>query len=146
MKVFTYKDQPWDNVDAWRLGEACRKAAQNPGGDYIDGGLELLKQLQEKGFGVVKLEEAQHPTSALDSAADAEVLAYGIGDMTVDRVRQLKGSDLWAVRSGSMCLSTNGEWDWEPMPSSRDDEWIATHRFKTADEAILAAISAKEQK
>ncbi|ARP89781.1 hypothetical protein CAL14_05350 [Bordetella genomosp. 9] len=55
-KVFTYTEQPCDNVIAWRLGEACRNAAKAPGGDYIDGGLSLLKELQEKGFGVVALD------------------------------------------------------------------------------------------
>lgn len=56
MKVFTYKDQPSDNVDAWRLGEACRKAADDPKcGDYIDRGLILLRELQAKGYGIVRL-------------------------------------------------------------------------------------------
>ncbi len=54
-RIFTYTDQPCDNVDAWRLGEACAEAAKKPGGDYIDGGLQLLKELQKKGYGVVKL-------------------------------------------------------------------------------------------
>jgi len=89
-------------------------------------------------------EAAQHPTSAPDSSV--EVLAYGLDDMTVDRVRQRDGGDLWAVRSGSMCLSTQGEWDWEPMPSSRTDEWLGAHRFQNSDEAIRAAIAAKEQR
>lgn len=44
------------NVDAWRLGEACRKAAEEPKcGDYIDRGLILLRELQAKGYGIVKL-------------------------------------------------------------------------------------------
>jgi hypothetical protein len=56
--VFSYAQQPTDNVDCSRLGEACRLAAANPGGDYIDGGLELLKQLQAKGYGVVRLPQS----------------------------------------------------------------------------------------
>lgn len=55
-KVFTYKKQPSDNVDAWRLGEACIRASKKPGGDYIDSGLSLLKELQEKGYGAIKLD------------------------------------------------------------------------------------------
>ncbi|MCI3970837.1 MULTISPECIES: hypothetical protein [Burkholderia] len=54
-RVFTYRHQP-DNVGAWRLGEACRSA--KPGGDPIDHGLSLLKELQAKGFGVVALDGA----------------------------------------------------------------------------------------
>lgn len=55
-KVFTYKQQPTDNLDAWRIGEACRKAADEPRcGDYIDRGLILLRELEALGYGVVKL-------------------------------------------------------------------------------------------
>lgn len=40
------------------------------------------------------------------------------------------GHDRWAVRiRGSRCLDINGRWDWEPIPSSREDDWLATHRF-----------------
>ena len=50
------KNQPTDNVDAWRLGEACRAAAADPKcGDPIDRGLMLLRELEAKGYGVVKL-------------------------------------------------------------------------------------------
>lgn len=51
-KVLTYKNQP-GNVGAWRLGEACRHA--KPGGDPIDHGLSLLKELQDRGYGVISL-------------------------------------------------------------------------------------------
>ena len=58
-KILTYsKDQP-GNVDAWRLGEACNKAIEDPKcGDYIDRGLILLRELEAKGFGVVRLDGA----------------------------------------------------------------------------------------
>lgn len=51
-KVLTYANQP-GNVEAWRLGEAC--ASAKPGGDPIDHGLSLLKELQDRGYGVVML-------------------------------------------------------------------------------------------
>ena len=54
--VWTYAHQPCDNVVCWRLGEACRKAAEEPKcGDYIDRGLILLRELQAQGFGIVPL-------------------------------------------------------------------------------------------
>lgn len=54
-RVFTYEHQPTDNVDAWQIGEACAKAASDPKcGDYIDRGLILLRELQEKGWGVIR--------------------------------------------------------------------------------------------
>lgn len=56
-KIFTYDEQPTDNVWARRLGEACRVAADEPKcGDCIDRGLILLRELQAKGFGVVLLD------------------------------------------------------------------------------------------
>ena len=51
-KILTYKNQP-GNVGAWKLGEACRHA--KPGGDPIDHGLSLLKELQDRGYGVISL-------------------------------------------------------------------------------------------
>jgi hypothetical protein len=57
-RVLTYRNQP-DNVGAWQLGEACRRPAELPAGDYIDRGLGLLKELQAKGYGVIALTAAQ---------------------------------------------------------------------------------------
>ena len=63
MKVFSYTNQPTDNVDCWSLGEACRVAADEPKcGDYIDRGLILLRELEKRGFAVVKVEAAIAPT------------------------------------------------------------------------------------
>lgn len=42
-----------DNVIAWRIGEACQKAAAASAGDYIDRGLALLHELEAKGFDIV---------------------------------------------------------------------------------------------
>lgn len=54
-KPMTYQNQP-NNVDCWRLGEACRNAAKDPKcGDPIDRGLILLRELEALGYGVVKL-------------------------------------------------------------------------------------------
>lgn len=39
------------------------------------------------------------------------------------------GRDRWAVRNGGYCLGTDSDWDWEPIPSERDDDWLAAHRF-----------------
>lgn len=40
-----------------------------------------------------------------------------------------RGDGRWAVLSGGFCLGTDGEWDYEPSPSNREDDWLATHRF-----------------
>jgi hypothetical protein len=45
----------------------------------------------------------------------------------------------WAVLNPiNYCLGTDGEWDYEPMNSSREDEWKATHRFSLEDALALA--------
>lgn len=49
-----------------------------------------------------------------------------------------RGHGRWAVVLRSMCLNRAGEWDWEPSPSSRDDEWLTEHRFDR-DEALRLA-------
>ena len=55
-KPWSYtKNQP-QNVEAWRFGEACRAAADEPKcGDPIDRGLILLRELEARGYGIVKL-------------------------------------------------------------------------------------------
>lgn len=56
VRPWTYKNQPSDNLEASRLGTACRKAAEDPKcGDSIDRGLILLRELQAAGYGIVKL-------------------------------------------------------------------------------------------
>lgn len=40
-----------------------------------------------------------------------------------------RGGDLYGVFDGRMCLGSDGVWDFEPSPSGRDDDWLATHRF-----------------
>jgi hypothetical protein len=43
----------------------------------------------------------------------------------------------WAIRrSGSVMSKTTGHFDYEPMPSSRDDEFFAEYRFTSMEEAI----------
>nr|WP_221374471.1 hypothetical protein [Actinoplanes polyasparticus] len=44
-----------------------------------------------------------------------------------------RGEDRWAVCSGPFCFGTDGnggwEWDYEPSPSNRDDDWLGRNRF-----------------
>lgn len=59
---WTYtKNQPNDNLDCWRIGEACHRAiADQKSGDFIDRGLILLRELEQKGYGIVKLVAGEH--------------------------------------------------------------------------------------
>lgn len=40
-----------------------------------------------------------------------------------------RGAGRWAVVRHRQCLGADGEWSWESIPSEREDEWLATHRF-----------------
>lgn len=59
--VMTHTVQP-GNVEAWRFGEA--RAMSMPGGDYIDGGLSLLKELHLRGYGIVRVAALAQPADA----------------------------------------------------------------------------------
>lgn len=84
---------------------------------------------------------AQPAPAASPALGDGvSITAYSVGELKVERARQLAGADLWAVRDGSdYCLDKWGNWEWEPMPSSRDDKFLNRCRFATAEEAIAAA-------
>ena len=49
---------------------------------------------------------------------------------------------MWAVKWFSDVLAKDGTWGWEPLPSSRDDEFYARCRFDTIEEAWAAALAA----
>lgn len=92
--------------------------------------------------------EAKPAQDAVD-AVIVDAYAFPTADLYADeikiqRTRQIEGPALWKVMDKGNCLNKSGEWEWEPMPSSRDDEFLARCRFDTADEAIRAAISAKK--
>lgn len=55
-------------------------------------------------------------------------------EITVD----YRGHGLWAITRHRQCMTHDGGWDWEPIPSERDDDWIATHRFDLDTALALA--------
>jgi hypothetical protein len=52
--------------------------------------------------------------------------------------------DTWAIRKGGLCLNRDERWAFEPQPSSRDDEWLASHRWEHT-EAIVVAMRIAER-
>ncbi|KWT70794.1 MULTISPECIES: DUF3850 domain-containing protein [unclassified Variovorax] len=77
----------------------------------------------------------------------AVVSAYAIDlspreSIRIERAVQIAGPAKWAVRLNGDCLNRAGEWEWEPMPSGRDDGFLARCRFDTDQEAIDAAARA----
>lgn len=52
---------------------------------------------------------------------------------------EYRGCNRWAVLRNSRCLGHDGSWDYEMLPSSRDEEWLTEHRF-TEQEALRRAV------
>lgn len=53
---------------------------------------------------------------------------------------QMNKSILWVVKMDSWVLGKDGEYHWEPMSSSRTDEFISNTRFHTKEQALSALL------
>jgi hypothetical protein len=49
-----------------------------------------------------------------------------------------RGRGLWAVTDGAFCYDANGDAEYEPIPSEREDEWRAKYRFDLDTALALA--------
>jgi hypothetical protein len=66
------------------------------------------------------------------------VVTYGIPDSHPRVEITMRGKDAWAVVDGCYVLNKLGEWEHEPLPSSRDAEFIGRTRWATAELAYKA--------
>lgn len=77
---------------------------------------------------------------------DASCFEIDTGDpfrpIRVERAGQRSGPPKWAVRRGGECLNHRGEWEYEPIPSSRTDGWLRSHRWGNLESAWNAAVMA----
>lgn len=55
----------------------------------------------------------------------------------IDLVKGYNG-DKYAVRRGSSVLASDGEWEFEPLPSNRDDDFLKRCRFASLADAKAA--------
>jgi hypothetical protein len=78
-----------------------------------------------------------YDVSVIPAGIRDDLSFYGEPEHWVIRV-EWRGRGTWAVTHGGSCLGADGEWDWEPRPSSREDGWLADHRF-SLDGALDAA-------
>lgn len=92
---------------------------------------------------------ADRPTDRPSVIAHTEQVSFSplpVGSMdrctwqvTVDYAAGFDG-DRWAVRIMGRALNKHTrQWDPEPIPSSRTDEWLADHRWTDYGEAVTAA-------
>lgn len=74
------------------------------------------------------------PDDMANSADPAVAEAADVWSLTV----AWRGRDQWAVMRGPWCLNDAGELDTEPIPSERDEDWLASHRFRLHAALALA--------
>lgn len=69
----------------------------------------------------------------------ATICAYRLPDETrIEETQWSSPPSSWAVRRNSSCLNKDGEWEYEPMPSSRDSDFYARCRWPSPEEAYAA--------
>jgi hypothetical protein len=54
----------------------------------------------------------------------------------------IDGVDRWCAKWMGRVATRDGEWEYEPNPSSRTDDFIKDTRFATVEEAARAAMRA----
>ena len=83
------------------------------------------------------------------TSSSAVVAAYAVGELRVERALRRIGpkqmAAYWAVRRDGFALNKQGEWEYEPMPSSRTDEFLDRCRFSDVNDAIAAAVIKHEK-
>ena len=78
----------------------------------------------------------------VNSMEDLKVMSYQLDefedliDVRLERMKQMDGSDLWAIRERGAVLNKKGQWEFEPIPSSRTSAFFKRCRFKSAEQAV----------
>ena len=85
---------------------------------------------------------AAAPAPAAPAPAVVPVAYDAGGGITIHRTRQ--EPEAWAVRRDLDSLALDGTWDHEPAPSDRTQEWLARHRFASAEAAAHNAWVTKD--
>lgn len=62
-----------------------------------------------------------------------------LGAVYIEERVQRDGSARWAVTRDGSVLTKAGEWEYEPQPSSRDDDFIERSRWNNTMDAAKAA-------
>ncbi|WP_027817100.1 hypothetical protein [Paraburkholderia bannensis] len=144
-----------DDIDHLKaLHKRLKKIAENSGAIWrVIGGYSTLSNPSNQLIDLTKDVIELHPRIAAALAAQeamtgVAVASYAIEigapycQITIERTSQMDGSYLWKAKRGSDVLNKDGDWEYEPLPSSRDDAFLARCRFANAAEAIAAAQTA----
>ena len=66
-------------------------------------------------------------------------------EVCIEAREQRDRSTLYAVTRLGSVLNTDGEWEYEPLPSSRDDDFLARTRFASLTDAGAAVWRSAQQ-
>ncbi len=78
----------------------------------------------------------QIKTYTLKRANRSESGAYW-DEITLSSYEQMEGSYKWAIKMGLHVLNKFGQWEYEPIPSSRDEAYFERCRYSTPEEALF---------
>jgi len=88
-------------------------------------------------------------TATENFVVSAEQLLSVARSFDVDRLFEAtverRSGSTWAISQGGRCLMKDGEWDWEPSPSERDDAFLEKARFASAQEATAFYLKWRSQ-
>ena len=79
-----------------------------------------------------------YPGNRLFDALDTKILSYELPDDGVLERQTHRGKDWWVVRRFNERMSKSGEFSYEPLNSSKTEEWINDHTFANPREAYEA--------
>ena len=79
------------------------------------------------------------PMRAVEWRVGPDPSSYDHREIRIVEQVQRDGSTLYAVKEGPWAANHSGEWEYEPLPSSRDDAYLARCRFKEWEDAALMA-------
>jgi hypothetical protein len=82
--------------------------------------------------------ECANPQPSL-TVLEYELEQDGTIPIKLCRCYQRDGSSLWAIRRLGSTLNRNYQWEYEPIPSSRDDgDYMQMNRYATTRDAMIA--------
>ena len=135
-------DEIFRLADEWGSRLSCDSGIMNRRATATHGyreGFAACKRIMDVQNAMLQRELSRPPRVVVP---ESEASEYTLGHpMSSNHIKICKTNwekNTWAIRGASTCLNKDGEWEWEPMPSNRDDAFMERTRF-TLDEAFPLA-------
>jgi hypothetical protein len=91
---------------------------------------------------MMRIEELLERATEFDAGPPPHINGYLVeaDDTFVEKHNHVaiskRGEHAWAITDHRYCLNKNGEWEYESLPSNREDEFIKRTRFTSVREAF----------